>query len=444
MKRRKFIKQIGLGAAATFVAPYILPSGRLFAATGTRVANHVVFVLFAGGVRNQETVQKQYLAAQGLPNTGNLMNNILSGAAPTSNLLYTPWSPILSTPLSTQGVLFQEMEYKSGPTGHFNGHTAAITGNYTDTGVNIGINPDMPTVFEYYRKHSSNNMTAKNAWWISEGLGPYPALNYSKHPDYGAIYGANFFNPATVFQNLGITYLNNAKTYQPDDVARIGNLKNFLNNNFGKSSADLPGIHNTDTDKDAIKAFMNTVIQKTINNTIDYPLPTGVNQNQLSGDLINIAYSWEVINTFKPELTVINTFNLDACHSDFTSYLQFLHKADYGVGWLWDKIQSTPGLANDTVLICMPEHGRNLSPNTIYDNNGLRAYDHTSDQNSRRMFSLIVGPSGKVKQNTIYGSTSTPVGESIDIVPTIGHILGYQQDVPSSLLPGRILSEAFV
>jgi phosphoglycerol transferase MdoB-like AlkP superfamily enzyme len=173
-------------------------------------------------------------------------------------------------------------------------------------------------------------------------------------------------------------------------------------------------------------------------------LPASATTNDLSGDLTNIAYGWEVMNTFKPELMVINTFNLDVCHSDFTGYLQFLHKADYGIGWLWNKIQSTPGLMNDTVLICMPEHGRNLQPNAIYDANGLRAFDHTSDQNSRRMFGLIVGPSGKVKQNVTFGSQSTPVGESIDMAPTIAHILGFENDIPAGLLPGRVLTEAFV
>ena len=99
---------------------------------------------------------------------------------------------------------------------------------------------------------------------------------------------------------------------------------------------------------------------------------------------------------------------------------------------------------NDTIMICMPEHGRNLSPNAIYDANGLRAFDHTSDNNSRRLFSLIVGPSGIVKQNQTFGSTSNPMGESIDIVPTIAHILGFDTQIPTGLLPGNSLTQAFI
>ncbi len=71
INRRKFIQQSLLATGSAIVAPYILPSGRLFAKTGTRLANHVVVALYAGGVRNRESVHQ---------NDGNLMPNLLSGS----------------------------------------------------------------------------------------------------------------------------------------------------------------------------------------------------------------------------------------------------------------------------------------------------------------------------------------------------------------------------
>ena len=50
MKRREFLEKSVLGTAAAITAPLILPSGRLFATTGSQMAQHVVFVAFAGGV----------------------------------------------------------------------------------------------------------------------------------------------------------------------------------------------------------------------------------------------------------------------------------------------------------------------------------------------------------------------------------------------------------
>ena len=78
MKRRSFLKKTGLAAAGSAVAPFILPSGRLFAASGRRMAHHVVMVAFAGGVRQQESYLRRYVDdSQGEPYPGNIMSNLL-------------------------------------------------------------------------------------------------------------------------------------------------------------------------------------------------------------------------------------------------------------------------------------------------------------------------------------------------------------------------------
>ena len=131
MNRRKFIKNSLLTTAGMISAPYILPAGTIFRSSGARLANHVVLVVFGGGIRNQESVEQQYLINQGGGPTGNIMRNMLNGASPAYNLVYDIWDPVTPSPLVTKGTLFKHMKYASGPTGHFNGHTAVITGNYT-------------------------------------------------------------------------------------------------------------------------------------------------------------------------------------------------------------------------------------------------------------------------------------------------------------------------
>ena len=53
---------------------------------------------------------------------------------------------------------------------------------------------------------------------------------------------------------------------------------------------------------------------------------------------------------------------------------------------------------------------------------------------------MVAGPSGKVVQNNVITSVT---GESIDVVPTIAHILGFYQDIPQGYLPGGPLYQAF-
>lgn len=447
MKRRSFIKKTVVASAGLALSPYILPSGRLFAATGNRLANHVVFVLFGGGIRNQESVGQQYLANQGMVTQGNIMQNMLSGAAPSSNIIYTPWAPVLTTPLAQQGTLFKMVKYKEGNTGHYNAHAVAMTGSYISTGLNVNVNPTVPTLFEFYRKHTDPSKNAINAWWLSEALGPYPSLNFSSHPLYGPQYGANYFNPKGIFNDLGDQYLSNAKVYHPDELTKINSIRSFLNKNFN-ATANIGGVVNTDNDRELIKQFLIDKITDTKNNILEVATP-GSSYSLLTGDLINISVAWQVLDNFTPELTVLNTTNLDVCHDNFTGYIDLMHKADYGIGWLWNKIQNHPTLKDDTILICIPEHGRNLDPNSLYDANGLRAYDHNSDDNSREVFALIAGPSGVVKQNQSYQESDYPMSgvalpECIDIIPTIAHILGFKNDIPSGFLSGRALEEAFV
>lgn len=433
MKRRNFIKATGLAAAGAIAAPYILPSGRLFAASGARKANHVVFCLFAGGVRNFESVQKA---------EGNLMRNILSGSESISPDIASaiPNLPVAGQSLQSMGTLFKEFRYASGPTGHYNGHTTAITGQYNNVDLNLKSNPEYPTIFELYRKHNSPQQSAINAWWVSNALGPYPALNYSKYPGYGAAYGANYVQPTTMLNENVYNVVGSPKEFSQADLTKSAGFRDFLNNNFaGQAATGDAGITNIESDNFAIQQFLKDTYTQAISGQFNDPW--GIGQGNMTGDSYNILFAEKVIQRWKPELTVVNMQGVDICHTNFTQYCANMRRADYAVWHLWQTIQSTPGMANDTILIIAPEHGRNMQANSIVDAYGRYALDHTSDATSREIFCLVVGPAGVVNQNQVINQVA---GESIDIVPTIADILGFSNEIPAGLLPGSTLEQAFV
>lgn len=438
MDRRSFVKKAGLAAAGVLAAPYILPSGRLFASTGERKVNHVVFCMLAGGVRNIESVHQ---------NQSNLMPTMLkdvgggytakSGFIPENNL---PSNPLGNQRLQEMGTLLKEVRFANGPTGHYNGHITALTGRYTDATLNLRANPAYPTIFEYYRKHGgSAGENGLNSWWISDSLGPYPALNFSSYPGYGANYGANFMQPSTLISAEGYNAIGNPMMLSDNELAIAEKIKGFCDANFSNQfAAESVGVVNTALQQRELEGFMNGLFNDAILGPDFLNWGAG---DWINTDLINIYYAEKVLERFQPELTVLNLQAVDICHSDFTGYCNNMLKADWGVSHLWNTIQSTPGLADDTVMIVMPEHGRNLAPNTVTDAYGRPAYDHTSDATSREIFSLIVGPPGVIKQNH---EVSTIYGESIDAVPTIANLLGFDIDIPGGLLPGKVLNEAYV
>ncbi len=422
-----------MATAGAFALPYVLPGGTLFAPTGARKANHVVFCLFAGGIRNRESIHK---------NEGNLMSSMLNGSETISSDISGSMSALgsspLSSPLQNFGTLFKEFRYNQGPTGHFNGHTTAITGKYTDNSLSLLERPTSPTVFELYRKHNSPSMSALNSWWITHTNNLYPILNYSNVNGYGPDYGANQLSPNDFFDNDTGQILLNKAAFSSANADQQNEMRKFFNNNFGAPESSSSGIKNTLEDAARIDKWIDDIIQRALGGQLNNPwgLPTYMN-----GDMYNIFFAEEILKEFKPELMLVNMFGVDVCHSDFTGYCDNLRRADWAVGHLWNTIQSTPGLANDTVLIVAPEIGRNGTPNSIVDQNGRAALDHTNgDPESKEIFCLVAGPPNVVHQAKVIAGVE---GESIDIVPTIANILGFDTDMTTSL-PGRVLNQAFV
>lgn len=431
MKRRSFLKKAAVTTAGAFAAPYILPSGRLFAATGQRLVDHVVFCMFAGGVRNIESMHKA---------EGNLMPNTLTGNE-TVSYGGMAWLPDLTGPkLQTMGTLFKEVRFAVGPTGHFSGHSSVLTGKYNLTDINIKQRPSSPTIFELYRKHNSPSMSALNAWWISNTLGAFPALNYSSYPGYGAEYGANYIQPTSIISNAGYSVLGHPKEFAQSDIEKVKEFRSFFDKNF--SGQYLPGdagIINPETDAAQLEDFIKTSYIEAMAG--QYNDPWSIDNATMNDDMYNLFFATKIMKRFKPELLVVNIQEIDICHVNFSNYLDNMRKADFALYKLWEAIQSTPGMQNNTVLIVAPEHGRNLEPNTLIDQNGRYAIDHTNDPTSREIFTLVVGPPGKINQNQVISSV---MGESVDIAPTIAKILGFYDDVPSGFFEGSPLEGAFV
>ena len=436
MKRRTFIKRSSLASAGTIAMPYILPAGTLSTLTAPPLADHVVFVLFAGGVRQQESMLQRYLAEGQNENVeGNIMYNILTGPPPIDKIAYglddtvnniiggIPINPILQTPLDQIGTLFPEVRFSKGGAGHFSGLSTGVSGNYSYT-QGLRSRPSSPTIFEYLRRHAG--FKATDTWFVSVNIsGSRPLLNYSANADYGRRYGGNFIAPTTTFGSPGMEHFMNFKNYHPEtEWSTILEMREFLNQNFVQEGLEISHLYNEQDEENNIKEFVKNTFQKVNSGNITLP---PVNDNS---DLKTIGYAVELLNWFKPKLMVVDMTNIDVCHGNYTAYLKNLHRADHGVGFLWREIQRIPEMAGKTTMIVMPEHGRDLEHNPIQDDNDWYAYDHSANnENTRRIFSLMVGPG--IDGGLRVGGPENPVGDAADIVPTIADLFGIKDIVAS-------------
>lgn len=356
------------------------------------------------------------------------MYNLLEGAAPTSKIAYGTTAPggtsggqpiprLLSESLQKQGTLFREMRAQSA--GHYVGLNTLITGN-PGTAQGLKARPNFPTIFEYLRKHAG--YATSDCWFIGNTIGnSTPLLNSSEHESYGLQYGGNFFAAPLTFGSAGRDVLSNAKPYSDEELAPMYAMKNFLDQNFGLNPEQFLSVRNNPEERNRIKEWMRDVYIRLSNGQIPFPPVNG------GGDSFNIGMAAEVLRTFKPKILVVNMSAVDGCHSNFTGYLQSLHRADHATGWLWDQIQrNIPEMNGKTMMIVAPECGRNLKPNPIQDENDWYAYDH-SDANALRVWGLMAGPN--VPRDLVVGSENNPSGRLTDIVPTIAHALGIKDEV---------------
>jgi hypothetical protein len=435
--RRAFIKKAGLAAAGISVAPYILPSGRLFAPTGMRSSEHVVMVAFAGGVRQQESVLQRYLDdSQGEPYPGNIMYNLFDGAPPENKIVFgtgtgglNPIPSILSETIESQGTIFREVSALSA--GHFGGLNSLVQGS-TVTTQGLKQRPINPTIFEYLRRHGGYSAT--DVWFVGNGIGnSTPLLNHSAHADYGAAYAGNFFAPTVTFGSSGNQFMADAKIYHPEnELTPMYKLKTFLDLQFQSLTTAGGGLGNTEDEKQNIKAFMKAMYAKVSDGTLDLPPVTD------NGDLYTMGFAVEVLKWFKPAFMMVNLSAVDSCHSNFSNYLAALHRADHAVGHLWNSIQTgIPELSGQTSIICTPECGRNLQPNNILDQNEWLAFDH-SDSNSLRAWTAMAG-SG-IPAGLSVGSEANPVGRVSDSMMTVADLLGVKPEVQAAgmIAPGTM------
>jgi hypothetical protein len=106
-------------------------------------------------------------------------------------------------------------------------------------------------------------MSALNAWWISDSLGPYPFLNYSNYDGYGALYGANAIQPASIFSTNANSVLGNSLPLSNTEKLKCDMMRDFMNGQFKTGTQLLSsGIQNTPEDAELVQTFLRNMMQE--------------------------------------------------------------------------------------------------------------------------------------------------------------------------------------
>jgi len=369
LTRRDVLKRGAFGAAAAAFATPFFVNKRVYATSGQYQTQYVVYVMYSGGVRTLETWG-------------------------------TPTNIPRMSGMKSMGALHTGMIAPSN--GHDQAKLANISGSKVRTYDRRNYRNDNPTIYEYFRK--SLGIPASECWAISESAGVNSYLNYSKHPSYGAKYGANFVTP-DVFRSQFRDVLKRFATIQTESAAtaaEVDQLRSSLDRSRLANVLDVP-IGNTDAERGKITNFLMAHASAGYSGSSDQ-------------EALKIAV--DVIDNFHPRLLGITLMTHDVAHGGIPAYVTAIQQSDALVGTLWDHIQ-TPGnpMKDKTTMVVVPEHGRDAAQNA---QGGL---DHNvySDATTKYVSLFAIGPD--VKQNVDLTATN-PGWQAMSLVPTLGKLMG--------------------
>jgi hypothetical protein len=449
--RRSFLRAAGRAALLAPLAPLVRVRPA-FGETPFRT-RHVVVLLFGGGTRVRESIDMA---------EGALMPNLLGtsllggGDAPETRIDTTGTMgdartlrlPIpRAAPLRTLGTLWTRVRYAAGAGGHTQGAASAVCGAYNDKGPRQDDRPLPPTLFELLRKKAELPTTAT---WLVRLAPSMNALTHSRHPDFGARYGASYLDPAPLIDSFALA----SALRRPIDPIRPENVPNLFVEPNERAAADRvrrlldgnfpsPSERPPSTEREKLERF---VIDRLLAGGYPDARPLSSTSDAIAG------YATEqILSTFRPTLTFVNAFEIDAAHQNFNVYLNQIRVADAMASLLWDAIEADAELRGRTTLLVLPEHGRDSTSNYREpDRFGRRPVDHGADPGPggfRDIWCLAIGPD--IRANDI---VATPV-ESVDVGATIAALLGLDAPYRDALGPlsaqdslirgGRVLSEMF-
>ncbi len=130
---------------------------------------------------------------------------------------------------------------------------------------------------------------------------------------------------------------------------------------------------------------------------------------------------------FAPSLLWITLHDMDIAHAGaYSLYLDSIQRTDQLCARIWRSIQSHAEYKGRTTLMILPDFGRDSDFGGA--GNGFQ-HHRTGDALSRTTWMMVLGPG--IRQNTTVDTRL----ESIDLVPTIGSLMGFETpDAKGSLI----------
>jgi hypothetical protein len=343
------------------------------AAAAASKPGKIVVITFGGGARDEETFMPD-----GQENIPNLLKLLL----PQSTFF---------TQVVNRGIL-----------GHYVATASLATGVYETFNNFAAVPPGNPTVFEYFRRDL--NRPASDAWVVAPSNG-FNRIGESGHRAYGPGFGAGVILPKRL---LGTAL----------SAAGEAQYEHLLRDNY-ETPLYTPQLSGNQVELQRMAELLKLSVT-------DF---TTHARNLASPDELSVYIARQLMHQLAPSLLWITLHDIDIAHSGtYSLYIEAIQRTDRLCAEIWRTIESEPEYAAKTTMFILPDFGRDSD--TDPGGNGFQ-HHRTGDALSRTTWMLVRGPG--IRENVVIDRAV----ESIDLVPTIGALLGFSP----RMAQGHVLTE---
>lgn len=320
---------------------------------------------------------QETFAPEGQENIPNMMRDLLPRAA-------------FFTQVVNRGIL-----------GHYVATASLATGVYETFNNFAAVPPENPTVFEYYRKHLKR--PSSDAWVVAPSNG-FNLIGESNHRGYGEGTGARVILPKYLL-----------KAAMSD---RSADYEHLLRDNY-ENPYNTPELGNKEFELHQLETILKLSASdfKAHAKTLSSP------------DELSLYIVRQLVRQVAPSFLWITMHDIDVAHSGaYSLYIEGIRRTDRLCGELWKILESEPEYSGKTALLVLPDFGRDAD-----DDAGGNGFQHhrTGDIVARTTWLMAIGP--HIREGIIYDRAV----ESIDLVPTLGVMLGFSP----SFAQGKPISE---
>jgi hypothetical protein len=296
--------------------------------------------------------------------------------------------PNMVQALFPQSTFFAQV-INRGILGHYVATASLATGVYETFNNFAAVSPHNPTVFEYFRKDLRKR--ANEAWVIAPSNG-FNRIGESDHKSYGAGLGAGVILPKHL---LASSMTKGASGYD-----------HLLHDSY-ETPFFTPEITGNEFEMQKLKELLKLSVD-------DFSTHA---RSLSSPDELSVYIAHRLMREVAPSLLWITLHDIDIAHSGtYSMYIEGIRRSDRLCGEIWKTIQSEPEYADKTTMFILPDFGRDSD--TDPGGNGFQ-HHRTGDPLSRTTWMMVLGPG--IRKGVVI---DRPV-ESIDLVPTLGSLLGF-------------------